>query len=368
MPPSVPPERPLTRRIPSSVGTISSCASEPGRGGELEAVADLDALDRLDAHQRAGQPRVEAAVPVHVRAEARRQAVHDDLDDAAEGVAVLVGLVDARRPSARWRRVEAAHRVVVERGHVVAVGTRAGRGGYAAELDDVRDHRSRRRPAARKLEATRPSATRAAVSRAEARSRTGRASSKSYFCMPTRSACPGRGRVSGALRASASSSTGSTGSADITWSHLGHSVLPISTATGPPCVSPCRTPPTNRDLVLLELHPGAASVAEPAPRQGVAQVVGRDRDVGGQPLEDGDEERAVGLARSEPAQHGVSLSRDPQRPGSPHIVVRPATQSPTSRPARAPTNMNGPNGKPLRSTIRSFDSSAPPTPPSRNAA
>ena len=98
----------------------------------------------------------------------------------------------------------------------------------------------------RKLVATRPRATRAAVSRAEARSRTGRASSKAYFCMPTRSACPGRGRVRGALRASASSSTGSIGSADITWSHLGHSVLPISTATGPPIVSPCRTPPTNR--------------------------------------------------------------------------------------------------------------------------
>ena len=36
--------------------------------------------------------------------------------------------------------------------------------------------------------ATAPSATRAAVSRALARSRTGRASSNPYFCMPTRSA------------------------------------------------------------------------------------------------------------------------------------------------------------------------------------
>ncbi len=40
----------------------------------------------------------------------------------------------------------------------------------------------------RKLDATRPSATRAAVSRAEARSRIGRASSQSYFCIPARSA------------------------------------------------------------------------------------------------------------------------------------------------------------------------------------
>ena len=81
---------------------------------------------------------------------------------------------------------------------------------------------------------------------ADARSKIGRASSKSYFCIPTRSACPGRGRVSGALRASASSSLCGTGSADITFSHLGHSVLPTSIAMGPPWDSPCRMPPMTR--------------------------------------------------------------------------------------------------------------------------
>jgi hypothetical protein len=96
----------------------------------------------------------------------------------------------------------------------------------------------------RKLLATRPSATRAAVSRAEARSRIGRDSSKSYFCMPARSAWPGRGRVSGALRPVSLSSPGSTGSADMTFSHFGHSVLPTLMATGPPWDSPWRTPPT----------------------------------------------------------------------------------------------------------------------------
>ena len=207
-----------------------------GGGREREAVADLDALDRLDAHQRAGQPGVEAAVPVHVRAEPRRQAVHDDLDDAAERVAVLVRLVDPGDHRCAGLGVEAAHRVLVEPGHGPRAGVRRPRG--------RRPRRARRRgtprraPTAcsRKLAATRPSATRAAVSRAEARSSTGRASSKAYFCMPTRSACPGRGRVSAALRARASRTTGSTGSADITCSHLGHSVLPMVSATGPPWV------------------------------------------------------------------------------------------------------------------------------------
>ena len=96
-----------------------------------------------------------------------------------------------------------------------------------------------------------PSATRAAVSRAEARSRTGRASSKPYLFMPVRSAWPGRGFVSGRLRATSRSSpvpastrreAEGTGSGDITVSHLGHSEFPISSATGEPIEIPCRNP------------------------------------------------------------------------------------------------------------------------------
>ena len=214
-----------------------------GCGREREAVADLDTLDRLDPHQRAGQPRVEAAVPVHVRAEPRRQAVHDHLDDAARA---------CRRPCAPGRSGPPSPRR--PRGRGSAPGPRRAGPGPPAGVRRPRVPRRRRarrrgrppaRPTAcsRKFVATRPSATRAAVSRAEARSSTGRASSKAYFCMPTRSACPGRGRVRAALRARASRTTGSTGSADITCSHLGHSVLPMVRATGPPWVCPCRTPP-----------------------------------------------------------------------------------------------------------------------------
>lgn len=95
----------------------------------------------------------------------------------------------------------------------------------------------------RKARATVPTATRAAVSRALARSNTGRASEKPYFCMPGRSACPGRGLVNGSLRPSPANTSGSTGSAAMTCSHLGHSLFPIRIATGPPWVRPCRTPP-----------------------------------------------------------------------------------------------------------------------------
>ena len=94
----------------------------------------------------------------------------------------------------------------------------------------------------RKADATSPNATLAAVSLADALSRTGRLSKKPYFCMPVKSACPGRGRVSASALAPVSSSL-STGSADITCSHFGHSVLAIVIAIGPPMVKPWRTPP-----------------------------------------------------------------------------------------------------------------------------
>ena len=86
--------------------------------------------------------------------------------------------------------------------------------------------------------ATAPAATRAAVSRALARSSTSRASVKPYFCMPARSAWPGRGWVSGAWVA--------PGAGDISSCHLSertHSVLAISMATGDPRVRPWRMPP-----------------------------------------------------------------------------------------------------------------------------
>ena len=245
-----------------------------------------------------------------VRAEARRQAVHDDLDDAAEGVAVLVGLVDRARPSPCWRRGRGS-------GPGRRRGARRRPGSGTQARRGARRRRARRRgrraraPTAcsRKLLATRPSATRAAVSRAEARSRIGRASSKPYFCMPTRSAWPGRGRVSGGV-------AGQRLELDRVDRVGRHHLLPL----GPLGVADLdrdraalglavADAADDRDLVLLELHPGAAAVAEAAPGERVGDVGGGHPDVGGQPLEDRDQGGAVGLARGEPTQHAVSLSR-----------------------------------------------------------
>jgi hypothetical protein len=75
-----------------------------------------------------------------------------------------------------------------------------------------------------------PAATRAAVSRALARSSTLRASSNPYFCIPTRSAWPGRGWRNGF--------SVMPGAGAISSCHFGHSVLWITSDTGDPSVRP----------------------------------------------------------------------------------------------------------------------------------
>ena len=150
-------------------------------------------------HRRA-EAAVELAVPRHVRCRAHGEAVDDDLADAAERVAVALR-------SASICAIIARLGVGVERAERRRVG-----GGV-----DVRRHRGRaalrrcrrgarggcrcgRRTRARRRLQTAPAATRAVVSRADARSRMSRASSRSYLSTPVRSAWPGRTRVTARLR------------------------------------------------------------------------------------------------------------------------------------------------------------------------
>ena len=52
--------------------------------GQFKAVAYFDALDRLNAHQGSGEPRIEAAVALHVASQSGRQTIGEYLDDAAQ--------------------------------------------------------------------------------------------------------------------------------------------------------------------------------------------------------------------------------------------------------------------------------------------
>ena len=279
----------------------------------VEPVAQRHALDRLDAHQRTGQPGVQPPVPVDVAAQPRRQSVGEDLDDTAEGVTVLLRRVDLGHHGGARGRVEAADRVGVQPLDVVRFGPDAVRGGRTADGDDVGDqpgtdglgeerlgHRAqrdpgRRLPGARALQhrtgVVEPVLLHAGEVRVP-RSRSGQ-----------RGVAGEAGQGLGRHRVGA------------------HDLLPLRplgvadpdgdrAALGEPVPHAAE----QLDVVALEGHPRAAAVAEPTPRERVGEVVGRDRDPGGQPFEGGEQGRAVRLPRGQPAQHAPN----PRRRGRTH--------------------------------------------------
>ena len=105
-----------------------------------------------------------------------------------------------------------------------------------------------------------------------------------------------------------------TASGLITVVHFGHSLLPMRTAMGEPSVSAVAQATEELDLVLLELHPRTAAVAEAPPGQGGLQVLRADLDAGGQALDHGDECGPVRLTGRQPTQHAPILPRGPPRP------------------------------------------------------
>ena len=284
-------------------------------GGE-ESVADLDALDGLDAHRRRPPAARRACGPC-----------------ARTSRAPAAG----RRPAPRRRRRGCRRRPWPPRsrrssprrnpGAARAPGRRrwrpdrpgVGSGPSTASpspIDTTCETTSAPSTARRNCWATVPSATRAAVSRAEARSSTGRASSNPYFCMPARSACPGRGLVSGALRASAAQRLGGC----FVLRRVGsHDLLPLR-PLGVADLHGERTahrdavthPAEQRDLVLLELHPRAAAVAEAAAGELGGDVGRGHRNTCRQSFEDGNQGGTMRFTCGEPAQH----ARHPPTPGA----------------------------------------------------
>src|SRR5699024_7815560 len=111
----------------------------PPSSGDLEAVADLDALDRLDAHDGSGEGGGEFSVPVDVTAEADGNPVGDGLDDAAQRITLLRGGFDLGDHGRRGLVVEAADLVVVDAVEIVGAGEDLGVGSGGTHLDDVRD-------------------------------------------------------------------------------------------------------------------------------------------------------------------------------------------------------------------------------------
>src|SRR5690625_3442574 len=107
------------------------------RSGQIETVTYLDALDRLNPHERPRQPRVQAPVPLHVRSQTGRKAVYDDFDHPAERVALFMRRVDFGDHAPAFIGVETPHGVGVNSLAVVTPGNLPGLRDDRPRFDDV---------------------------------------------------------------------------------------------------------------------------------------------------------------------------------------------------------------------------------------
>ena len=239
---------------------------------KCEAVADLDALDRLDAHERRREARVEAVGLLRVRAQAGRNARRHDLDDAAERVAVRPRGI-GRGPPARLRRLAAD--LDDAAGHLDAdLGEERLRDRAGGDLD-----RSLAR--ARALERVAD----VVVAELERPREVGVTGARERDRRRALSARLARGRP------------------------RAHPPLPVRVVAVADDERERRSEREavaqageHLDLVLLELLPRAAPVALPAAVEICGDRVAVEPEAGGQPGEDRDERRPVRLARGREAR------------------------------------------------------------------
>ena len=151
-----------------------------------------------------------------------------------------------------------------------------------------------------------PAATRAAVSRALARSRMSRMSSCPYLTAPARSACPGRGRVTSARRTPLAPS-GMSGSTYIVCCQLTQSRFRINSAIGAPVVRPWRTPARISTRSLSMAIRPSASVTPLASPKLVVECRDIELKARRHPVNGDDQCLAVRLTRREKSQHAGSF-------------------------------------------------------------
>ena len=266
----------------------------PVARAEVEPVADLDALHRVDRHQRERDARVDALVPGDVRAEPGRHAVGAHLEDPAEALVRLAGAIDLGDHRGARALVEAAHRRRVDALEVIRAGRARAAGAVTPPIRTTwlwtLTPSSRRNAFA-----SAPTATRAAVSRALARSSTLRTSVWPNLSTP-----------------------GQVGVARARQVHLLdvrldrpriHAVRPVRVVA---VLDQERHRAAERAAVAdaapdlravgLDLHPPAAPVAELAAREVGVDVLRSHLQAGRETLQDGHEAGAMGLPRRRETQ------------------------------------------------------------------
>ena len=187
-----------------------------------------------------------------------------------------------------------------------------------------------------------PAATRAVVSRADARSRMSRASSRSYLRRPVRSAWPGRRRRHLAL-AALGGILSARGAGSMISGQFFQSRFGMTIAIGEPMVSPARTPDRNSTCVLLDLHAAAAAVALLAADELCVTSSASSGSPAGQPFKNGDQGLAVAFAGGGEADGqasnpslviGIWFSANCRPPSHPNCHPSSAIQSKRARRIR----------------------------------
>ena len=303
MPPSRPPARLVERTTPSGAGVhlVVGLAAAAARG--LETVADLDALDRLDAHDGGGQLAVQPVVAAGERTQPDRQAQRHDLHHAAEGVAVLLGRLDLGDHGLLGGLVEGAHRAGVDRGQVFGARRRTVVGRRRADRDDVREHLDTERlTQKRPRDGPRRDAGGGLAGAGPLQHRPGvvEAVLEHARVVGVAGPRPGERRVA--------RDVGQFGRVDRVGGHHGFPLRPFGVADldgdGPAQGDAVAHPGQHGHRVALELHPRAATVAEAAAGQLVADFGGGDLHAGDHAFDHGHQRAAMGFSGGDPAQHG----------------------------------------------------------------
>ena len=278
-----------------------------------------------------GEARVELPVPLGEAAEARRQAVDDDLDDAAEGVTVLAGGVDLRdHPRARPRVAQRTGSASIRARSRRRGQGRAVRHGNRAERHHVRDDLDAEglgEQLPRDLAERDP---RGGLPRAgPLKDGPGVGVPELLHARQVGVAGPGPGQR-GVARLPVELLPG-----DRVGRHhrlpLGPLGVPDADGDRPAQRDAVPDPAGELHLVLLELHPRAAPVARPPPREGRGHVLAGDPHPRGHAVTNRGQGLPVRLTRRQPPKHAVH----------PTVSGAPGRRAAAARRPRATFRQNG---------------------------
>ena len=310
-PPSRPPALLVGRTgaAASGPGRISSCTREPGPDRHFGSDADADRLDGVDAHDRLAEASVELAIPLHVRAEARRHAGRDDLERAAERVAGFA------------RRVDRGHHPLLD------VARRRSGAAHLREPPALRRRRpsgssrsidvANRRHMAGDADAEAAQQLARQAAGGDARRRLARAGALEHVADVVVAVLDGAGEV-GVARAGAASRppastplapSGISRSTYIVCCQLTQSRLRISRAIGAPVVRAVADAGEDLRAVAFDGHPPSAAVAALPPPELLVERVDVELEARRHAVDGDDERLAVRFAGGEKSEHVGILPR-----------------------------------------------------------